>query len=134
MNLDPVPFKVVSAGTEQDAPEGSYPIHLYGGGDTSDPTRIESPSGTSIAEVEDRGLFKVEVTTAGGKGIFRVEDIGGVLSALLTNEAGNPLTTDWTPSGVVVHQDLDVRIPKAPATGEYTLTSIDGVVSWKPSA
>lgn len=134
MNLDPVPFKVVSSGAGGDAPQGAYPIRLYGESNASDPSRIESPSGNSVAEVEDRGLFRVEVSTVNGKGIFRVEDIGGVLSALLTNEDGNPLSTDWSPSGVVVHQDLDIRIPKPPLTGNYVLKSQNGIVTWVSDA
>lgn len=125
----PIPFKVAESGELPGAPAGSIPIALYGAG-SSAPDEISSPSGGSTARVEDRGLFKAEVTTPNGQGILRVEDISGTLSALLTDEDNNPLTTDWSPSGIVVHQDLDIRIPKAPLTGNYVLKSADGVVSW----
>lgn len=127
----PIPFKVAEAGGLPGAPAGAIPIALYGAGsDSAD--EIASPSGGSTAKVEDRGLFKVEVTTPNGQGILRVEDISGTLSALLTDEDNNPLTTDWSPSGIVVHQDLDIRIPKAPLTGNYVLKSTNGIVSWVP--
>ena len=31
---------------------------------------------------------------------------------------------------VITREYLDIRIPKPPTTGEYTLKSINGVVSW----
>ena len=37
---------------------------------------------------------------------------------------------DTNPRSLVTKEYLDLRIPKPPTTGEYTLKSINGVVSW----
>lgn len=107
---------------------GSTPLPISGGGGQT-PTEIESEDGSVLATTQDGEMFRVSVTTETGEGIFRILDVGG-LSALLTNEAGNPLSSSWSPSGIVVHQDLDIRIPKPPATGTFTLQSENGLVTW----
>lgn len=107
---------------------GSTPLPISGGGGGV-PNEIRSSDDAVKVTAQEDEIFKVSVTTENGEGIFRILDVGG-LSALLTDEATNPLDSSWSPAGIVVHQDLDVRIPKPPLSGTYLLQSVDGSVSW----
>ena len=123
MNSTPIPLT-----TDGSGPAGAIPVSIYGA--SSNPSEIRSPDGMVYANAGDEGMFRTEVETVNGKGILRILDVGGVLSALLTDEDGNPLSSAWSPSGIVVNQDLDVRIPKPPETGTYVLQAVNGIPTW----
>lgn len=123
MPLNPIPVT-----TDGSGPSGAIPVTIHGA--SSNPSEIRSPDGKVYANAGVEGMFRAEVETENGRGILRILDVGGVLSALLTDEGGNPLSSAWSPSGIVVQQDLDVRAPKPPETGTYVLQAVNGVPTW----
>lgn len=128
---NPVPLVVANPGEISEAPPGAVPINLYGaGGSTATGTEIVSANGKVRAVAREDEIFRAEINTASGTGILRLLEVGGVLSCLLTDQDGDPLISDWSPAGVVVHQDLDLRAPEAPATGTYVLQSVNGAATW----
>jgi len=129
----PIPVVATSSGAASEAPEGAIPLAFYGGGGGAS-NQIESLDGSVVAVAGEDEVFKASVTTASGEGIFRILDVGGVLSSLLTDENGNPLDSSWSPAGVVLHHDLDTRTPRPPATGTFVLQSVNGITSWVPTA
>lgn len=131
---DPIPYKVDNSGALLDAPAGAIPINLFGaesGGGSSD--TLSSPDGSTTAQSGNDGIFAVTASSEGGTGIFRVLDVGGVYSALLTDSEGNPLDSSWSPAGIVTQADLNMRVPLPPASGNFTLQSASGSVSWVAS-
>lgn len=127
---NPIPVVVQESGDTGDAPQGSIPLALYGSSGGGASNEIRSSDGSVTATAQEDEIFRAAVTTANGEGILRILDVGGTLSCLLTNEDSNPLDSSWSPAGVVVHQDLDRKIPNAPSTGTFVLQSVDGVASW----
>lgn len=111
-------------------PETGLPYKAEGGEGGGGGASLESEDGDVTATAEDGGTFNVTAVTGSEQGVFRVLNVGGYYSALLTDEDTNPMDSSWSPAGIVVHADLDMRVPAPPATGTHTLTSVDGVVSW----
>lgn len=125
---EPIPLKAVVTGGITESPEGAIPVALYGQA-AGTPDKTVSPNGnTTVAALDD--MFRVDVELPSGTGTLRILEVGGVISCLLTDSDMNPINSGWSPSGVVVHQDLDMRAPAPPQTGTYTLQAVNGAPTW----
>ena len=92
---------------------------------------VQNTSLSGYDFISDSRMFNVGIgfpTT--NNGIRRQDGLSVFRNGLVTAPQLTTTHIDTNPRSLVTKEYLDLRIPKPPTTGEYTLKSINGVVSW----
>ena len=81
--------------------------------------------------ISDSRMFNVGIGESTTQGVVtRKDGLSVFRNGLVTAPRLTTTHIDTNPRSLVTKEYLDLRIPKPPTTGEYTLKSINGVVSW----
>lgn len=105
-----------------------YKAEGGGGGGGAQNSLVASDLSVTVA-ANDGGSFSVSAITGENTGSLMILNPGNGYIAVLADGEG-PLDSSSNPAGIVLHADLDLRVPTPPPSGTYTLQSVDGVVSW----
>lgn len=93
----------------------------------------DSSLGVGVGPVRE-GYLQLDATDQTNAASMRIVGAMGMSVAILVDENEEPLDSSSEPSGVVVQQVLENRvpdaIPAAPTTGTHVLKSVDGVLTW----
>ncbi len=92
---------------------------------------VQNTSLSGYDYIENSRMFNVGVGLSQTNGtIIRRDGLSVYRNGLVTAPQLTTTHIDTNPRSLVTKEYLDLRIPKPPTTGEYTLKSINGVVSW----
>ena len=92
---------------------------------------VQNTSLSGYDFISDSRMFNVGIGfSTTNNGIRRQDGLSVFRNGLVTAPQLTTTHIDTNPRSLVTKEYLDLRIPKPPTTGEYTLKSINGVVSW----
>ena len=92
---------------------------------------VQNTSLSGYDFISDSRMFNVGIGESTTQGVVtRKDGLSVYRNGLVTAPQLTTTHIDTNPRSLVTKEYLDLRIPKPPTTGEYTLKSINGVVSW----
>ena len=92
---------------------------------------VQNTSLSGHGFISDSRMFNVGIGLSQTNGtIIRRDGLSVYRNGLVLTPTTNNALIEGNVKSVITKEYLDIRIPKPPTTGEYTLKSINGVVSW----